>query len=50
MDTFVDSLDDNDIMGMQDELTPVQRMRWEVSIEHEIADGKPQKHISGDEF
>ena len=40
-------------MEMPDELTAVQRMRWEASIERdmrEIAEGKPQKYISGDEF
>lgn len=51
--TFVDTLDDSDVMEMQDEMTPEQRMRWEASIEcdlREIAEGKPQKYISGDEF
>ena len=53
MNAFVDTLDDTDVMKMQDELTPEQRMRWEASIERdlrEIAEGKPQRYISGDEF
>ena len=40
-------------MEMQDEMTPEQRVHWETSIEsdlREIAEGKPQKYISGDEF
>ena len=53
MNTFVDTMDDTDVMEMQDELTPEQRMRWEASIERdlrEIAEGKQQRYISGDEF
>lgn len=40
-------------MEMQDDLTPEQRARWEDIIERylrEIAEGKPQKYITGDEF
>ncbi|MBP5536621.1 MAG: hypothetical protein J6X62_07520 [Bacteroidales bacterium] len=51
--TCIDTLDDTDVMEMQDELTPEQRVHWETSIEsdlREIAEGKPQKYISGDEF
>ena len=51
--TFVDTLDDTDVMEMQDELTPEQRVRWDASIKRDlrgIAEGKPQKYISGDEF
>ena len=51
--TYIDTLDDTDVMEMQDELTPEQRVHWETSIEsdlREIAEGKPQKYISGDEF
>ena len=53
MNTLVDTLDDTDVMEMQDEMTPEQRMRWETSIKRDlrdIAEGKPQKYISGDEF
>lgn len=51
--TYIDTLGDTDVMEMQDELTPEQRVHWETSIEsdlREIAEGKPQKYISGDEF
>lgn len=53
MNTFVDPLDDTDVMEMQDDLTPEQRMRWEASIERdmrEIAEGKPQKYITLEQF
>lgn len=53
MNTFVDTLDGTDVMEMPDELTPVQRMRWEASIERdmrEIAEGKPQKYITLEQF
>ena len=51
--TFVDTLDETDVMEMQDEPTSEQRMRWEASIERdmcEIAEGKPQKHITLEQF
>ena len=51
--TFVDTLDDTDVMEMQDDLTPEQRMLWEVSIERdlrEIEEGKPQKYITLEQF
>ena len=51
--TFVDTLDDTDVMEIQDELTPEQRMRWEASIKRdmcEIAEGKPQKYITLEQF
>ncbi len=38
---------------IEDDLTPEQRAYWEASIERdmrEIAEGKPRKYISGDEF
>ena len=50
---LVDTLEDADVMEMQDDLTPEQRARWEDIIERdlrEIAEGKPQKYITGDEF
>lgn len=53
MNTFVDTLDNADVMETQDDLTPEQRARWEGIIERdlrEIAEGKPQKYINGDEF
>lgn len=51
--TFVDTLDDTDVMEMQDELSSEQRARWEASIERdmrEIAEGKPQKYITLEQF
>ena len=50
---LVDTLEDADVMEMQNDLTPEQRARWEDIIERdlrEIAEGKPQKYITGDEF
>ena len=41
------------ITEVEDNLTPEQRAYWEASIERdmrEIAEGKPRKYISGDEF
>ena len=41
------------LVEVEDDLTPEQRAYWEASIERdlrEIAEGKPQKYISGDEF
>lgn len=51
--TFVDTLDDAEVMEMQDELTPEERAYWEASIERdmrEIAEGKPQKYITLEQF
>ena len=36
MNTFVDTLDDTDVMEMQDELTPEERAYWEASIERDM--------------
>ena len=41
------------LVEVEDDLTPEQRAYWEASIERdlrEIAEGKPQEYISGDEF
>ncbi len=41
------------LVEIEDDLTPEQRALWEASIERdlrEIAEGKPRKYISGDEF
>lgn len=38
---------------VENDLTPEERALWEASIERdlrEIAEGKPRKYISGDEF
>ena len=51
--TFVDTLDDTDVMETQDDLSPEQRAYWAKSIEEdlaEIASGKPQRYITIDEF
>ena len=34
--TFVDTLDDTDVVEMQDELTLEERKRWEASIEQDV--------------
>ena len=41
------------LVEIEDDLTPEERAYWEASIERdlrEIAEGKPRKYISGDEF
>ena len=41
------------LVEVEDDLTQEQRAYWEASIERdlrEIAEGKPRKYISGDEF
>jgi len=53
MTTFIDTLEETDVVAIQDDLTPEQRAYWEASIERELrerAEGKPRKYISGDEF
>ena len=36
MNTFVDTLENTDVMEMQDELTPEERAYWEASIERDL--------------
>ena len=53
MTTFIDTLEETSVAALQDDLTPEQRAYWEASIERDlrdIAEGKPHKYISGDEF
>ena len=53
MTTFIDTLEETNVAAFQDDLTPEQRAYWEASIERDlrdIAEGKPHKYISGDEF
>ena len=53
MTTFIDTLEEKDVTAHQDDLTPEQRAYWEASIERDmrdIAEGKPHKYLSGDEF
>lgn len=51
--TIVDTLDDTDVIEMQDDLTPKERAYWEASIERDMrnrAEGIRSKYISGDEL
>lgn len=53
MTTFIDTLEEKDIVALQDDLTPEQRARWEAIIEQDlrdIAEGKPKKYLTLDEF
>lgn len=53
MKTTVETEEKIDFEAIEDELTPEQRAYWEASIERDlrdIAEGKPRKYISGDEF
>ena len=53
MNTFVDTLEDTDVMERQDDLTPEERAYWEASIERDMrnrAEGRKPKYISSDEF
>lgn len=49
--TFVDTLDDIDVMEMQDELSPEQRAYWESVIERDVRDRNENKnYLTLDEF
>ena len=53
MNTIADTLEDTDVMELQDELTPEERAYWENSIERDLrnrAVGVKPKYLSGDEF
>ena len=51
MNTFVDTLDDTDVMERQDDLTPEQRAYWESVIERDMRDrDKPKNFLTLDEF
>ena len=53
MTTFIETLDEKDVAALQDDLTPEERARWEAIIEQDlrdIAEGKPQKYLTLDEF
>lgn len=53
MTTFIDTLEEKDIAALQNDLTPEQRAYWEASIERDlrdIAEGKPKKYLTSDEF
>ena len=53
MTTFIETLEEKDVAALQDDLTPEERARWEAIIEQDlrdIAEGKPQKYLTLDEF
>ena len=53
MTTFIDSLEEKDAAALHGDLTPEQRTRWEAIIGqdlHDIAEGKPKKYLTLDEF
>lgn len=53
MNTTVETEEKIDFEAIEDELTPEQRAYWEASIERDlrdIAEGKPRKYITLDEF
>jgi len=51
MNTFVDTLDDTDVMEMQGDLTSGQRAYWESVIERDVRDrNKTKNYLTLDEF
>ena len=51
MNTFVDTLDDTDVMEMQGDLTSEQRAYWESVIERDVRDrNKTKNYLTLDEF
>ena len=53
MNTTIETEEKTDFEAVEDDLTPEQRAYWEASIERDlrdIAEGKPRKYISLDEF
>lgn len=51
MNTFVDTLDDTDVMEMQGNLTSEQRAYWESVIERDVRDrNKTKNYLTLDEF
>lgn len=49
--TFVDTMDDTDVMEMQDKLSPEQRAYWESVIERDVRDRDEKKnYLTLDEF
>ena len=51
MNTFVDTLDDTDVMETQDDLTPAQRAYWQRVIDEAHYDpNEPKRYISLEEF
>ena len=51
MNTFVDTMDDTDVMEMQEGLTPEQRAYWESVIKRDMRDRDESKnYLTLDEF
>ena len=51
MDTFVDTLEDTDVMELQDNLTPAQRSYWQRVIdEAHYEPNEAKRYISLEEF
>lgn len=51
MSTFVDTLDDPDVIETHDGLSLEQRAYWESLIKRDMRDrGKPKNHLTLDEF
>lgn len=51
MNTFVDIIDEADVMEMQGNLTPEQRSYWDSVIERDMRDGnKTKSYLTLDEF
>lgn len=53
MNMTVDIVEGMDVVTIEDDLTPEQRAYWEASIERDlrdIAEGKPKKYLTSDEF
>ena len=51
MNTFVDIMDDADVLEMQGNLTPEQRSYWDSVIERDMRDGnKTKSYLTLDEF
>ena len=51
MDTFVDTLEDTDVMELQDNLTPAQRSYWQRVIDGaHYEPNEAKRYISLEEF
>ena len=51
MNTFVEAMDDTDVMEMQGDLTPEQRSYWDSVIERDMRDrDKDKNYLTLDEF
>lgn len=51
MDAVIDTIEENDLATMQDELTPEQRDYWLKSIERDMRNmDQPKKYITLEQF